>query len=168
MGGKMSVYLSEPPVCTHWSRCGGAACQSSAPLWRNSPPRCFRARTPTPLAARALSAAPACCCRAAWPRGARHPAGARRRRRVGCGCEACWGSVHGPLRCAATFARPGWWTDTCWTRPPAEPRRTGAAAGAAPGRGATLLSICWGWGGTNRKSGVDAAPRQGKGARKEI
>lgn len=127
-----------PLPCTHLWRCGGAACRSSAPLWRSSPPRCSRARTWTPPGARAPSAAPACCCTAARPPWARGPAGGPRRRRPGgCGCGACWGSVRAPPRCAGTSARPGWWTGTCWARAPETHRRSAAAAAARRG-GATL------------------------------
>lgn len=125
---------------THWYRCGGAACRSSGPLWRNSPPRYSRAHTWTPPGARAPWAAPSCCCKAAWPPGAPCRAAARRRPRpAGCGCGACWGSARAPPRCAGTSASPGWWTGTCWCPPPAGRRRTGAAAAAAArGGGATL------------------------------
>lgn len=125
---------------THWYRCGGAACRSSGPLWRNSPPRYSRAHTRTPPGARAPWAAPSCCCKAAWPPGAPCRAAARRRPRpAGCGCGACWGSARAPPRCAGTSASPGWWTGTWWCPPPAGRRRTGAAAAAAArGGGATL------------------------------
>ena len=123
--------------CTHWCVCGAAACRSSEPLWRNNPPRCSRARTRTRRDARAPSAAPACCCRAAWPPAAPNRPAGRRPRPAGCGCGACWGSGRGPPRCAGTSAGPGWWTDTCWCPPPAAHRRTGAAAAEAPGGGAT-------------------------------
>lgn len=135
--------------CTHWCVCGAAACRSSAPLWRNNPPRCSRARTRTRRDARAPSAAPACCCRAAWPPAVPNRPAGRRPRPAGCGCGACWGSGRGPPRCAGTSAGPGWWTDTCWCPPPAARRRTGAAAAEAPGGGATssgtqiLRKISW-------------------------
>lgn len=126
------------PVRTHLCRCGGAACRSSAPLWRSSPPRCFRARTRTRPGARAPSAAPECCCTAARPPGAPSSVVARRRRHLeGCGCGACWGSDRAPPRCVETSARPGWWTGRCWSPPPGIHRRTGAAAPARDGE-ATL------------------------------
>ena len=138
-------HTLRPPTPPHTAHTGTHLCQehaegscrSSEPLWRNNPPRCSRARTWTRPGARAPWAAPACCCRAAWPPGAPGAAAAARRRRpAGCGCGACWGSVRARPRCAATSARPGWWSDTCWVRPPETRRRTGAAA-AARGGGAT-------------------------------
>lgn len=125
-------------IWTYLCRCGGAACQSFAPLLHNSPLRCSRARTRTRPDARAPSATPACCCRAAWPPGAPSQAAGPRPSPAGCGCGAYSGSVRGPPRCAGTSARPGWWSGTCWTPPPATHRRTGAEAAAARGGGATL------------------------------